>query len=131
MSDKQAFVRSTAALFVATHVDRPDADKAIAWAEALWVKLSVRGYGDKERAERRPAKEVIHPAPAPTGSVRQDATVVNRVAPLEAPPSSTAVRAEIMAEMAHARRMNEIDKSGWWDKEITRLTARLNDLGPH
>lgn len=128
MSDKQAFVRSTAALFVATHVDRPDVDKAISWAEALWLKLSVRGYGDKEGVERRPAKEAIHP---PTGSVRQDATVVNRVAPLEAPPSSAAVRAEIMAEMAHARRMNEIDKSGWWDKEITRLTARLNDLGPH
>lgn len=46
-TEKQKFVRHSAALFVAGHHQHPDADKAISWAEALWKKLQERGYGEK------------------------------------------------------------------------------------
>ncbi|WP_028489020.1 hypothetical protein [Thiothrix lacustris] len=48
MSDKQKFVRSTAALFVACHHEKPDAGRAIQWAASLWKKLTEAGYGDKQ-----------------------------------------------------------------------------------
>jgi hypothetical protein len=48
MSDKQKFVRHTAALFVACHHDKPDAGRAAQWAAALWRKLTEMGYGDKQ-----------------------------------------------------------------------------------
>lgn len=53
-TEKVRFIRQTAAFFVASHIGRPDADRAIAWAEALWDKLSARGYGvpDKETKPR-------------------------------------------------------------------------------
>lgn len=54
MSDRVKFVRQTAAFFVASHQDRPDADKAIVWAEKLWGKLTARGYGDKDKTEPKP-----------------------------------------------------------------------------
>lgn len=52
--EKVRFIRQTAAFFVASHVERPDAARAITWAEALWDKLSARGYGvpDKETKPR-------------------------------------------------------------------------------
>lgn len=48
MSDKARFVRSTAALFVACHHEKPDATRAIQWAALLWKKLTEAGYGDKQ-----------------------------------------------------------------------------------
>lgn len=42
---KRKFMMDTSALFVACHHAQPDTDKAIDYAEALWLKLCSRGYG--------------------------------------------------------------------------------------
>lgn len=56
MSEKVKFVRNTAALFVAAHWEKPDAERAVRLAGALWKKLSEFGFGDKPDAKPKPRK---------------------------------------------------------------------------
>ena len=55
---KQKFIQQTAAIFIASHRLQPDTDKAIDWAEALWKKLSERGYGSNQAIIKKPRKSV-------------------------------------------------------------------------
>ena len=57
---KQKFIQQTAATFVASHHLQPDTDKAIDWAEALWKKLSDRGYGSKQANIQAPRESIDH-----------------------------------------------------------------------
>lgn len=54
MSEKVKFVRNTAALFVAAHWEKPDAERAVRLASALWRKLSDSGFGDKQDTKPKP-----------------------------------------------------------------------------
>lgn len=56
MSDKEKFIRNTAALFVACHWEKPKAERAVRLAIALWGILSDCGYGDKAQAKPRESK---------------------------------------------------------------------------
>lgn len=56
MSEKVKFVRNTAALFVAAHWEKPDAERAVRLASALWKRLADFGFGDKPDAKPKPRK---------------------------------------------------------------------------
>lgn len=52
MSEKTRFIRHAALQFVTCHHAQPDVDRAITYAEALWKKLSARGYGTQSKQDK-------------------------------------------------------------------------------